>query len=402
MNRTTAALAVSLLILGVAGTPVFADTKPVPPLLETHLVDSAKAIWHNAVADYVASHPAVFTGIISSADDGSVIITLPANSNNTATRSAVASAGRAQLASNTATSLTAAGTLRLSFKNVPDSKSTLTAAQDVITESIRAREPWALNIAQWGPDVTDGTLLVGVTNASVAAAAASSLTSRLGVKVKVEHDEFPGPTSTRTTDSSPFYGGDSIVSSTGNHCTSAFSVKKNGYFYELTAGHCGLGTWRVTAGASMGSVASQKYSSGGYDMEIINVAGAFPYVFIGTGTSTATRQISGTHNVTGGESQICMDGAATGLVCGNQVPIADTCITYGNGFSTCHLAKVVNSQFINIVQPGDSGGPAYFGTNPSYAAGVIVATSVAGQSSSQGYIQPIQYAVAQFGITVVT
>jgi len=289
MNRNVAVLAVSLLILGTTATSASAAGKPPEPNTAIPLEIAAKNQWHNAVANYVASRADVLTGMISSGDEGSAVITLPAADDNATIRNAVAAAGIEQLDSDAASALIAAGSLHLEFKSVPNSKAKLSAAQDMITGAVAAREPWASNISQWGADTTDGTLLIGLTDSTLPEGAANALSSRLGVTVKIEHDDMPAPASTRTTDTSPFYGGDALISSTNVTCSSAFSVKNGASTYELTAGHCGGGTWRVTNGSTLGTVASSRYTSGGYDMEIITVSGAFPYVYIGLGTSVLRR-----------------------------------------------------------------------------------------------------------------
>jgi hypothetical protein len=187
-------------------------------------------------------------------------------------------------------------------------------------------------------------------------------------------------------DSSPFYGGDEILSyyATGidrynvTLCTTAFDVYDHLHKWNamLTAGHCEennkLTSWysgyisgqSLYLGPLEGVVGSRKEQNKGSDVMAITLrkkTGTYsPYVFVGSATSSFSYSLVGTYALKTGEI-ICTDGFTSGAqICRPKITHLNMCVIFtgeGPAITICHLAEATYSKPFCI--PGDSGGPVY-------------------------------------------
>lgn len=303
--------------------------------------------------------------------------------------------------------------------------------------SIRTAEPWASitreTLATWGIDDANDKVQVGVTHLSkeVREAAAKAFGNKVElvqqsrdtsaikltpvkgnlkiVHVPVRPDSnktlLTSPAASSTAgppllDSEPYIGGDRIwreVFPAGQdfiqECTVAGEWDNGGYAMA-TAGHCQAlnHSWNqgyfdqnsgiVYQSGGMGVVFDNAFIEGGSDSELLDSGGYQKSVWSTISGSLHGEPVGGVANAIQGQ-HVCVGGSFSGTQCSGVVTIADECsIVVGPNPDTgvissptaCNQTRL-NSSSARLVQPGDSGGPAYLdlGTTGVALTGVISA-----------------------------
>lgn len=293
----------------------------------------------------------------------------------------------------------------ISYVTVAHSLSSLQAVSDDIASRRAALAADGINVISWGPDDATDTLQIGLN--PYTDGAASSLKASYGDLVSVIPHTVEGGGSSRTNDTSPFWGGDEMDGPTGS-CSLWFAVYDHtfGVHVPITAGHCGAGTYTIPDnGDVVAHVTSSMVHFGGFkDAERGDSVGSAHNVWAGPNaryrsvTSYAASPVVGTH--------VCNDGYADGENCNVEINSL--------GQSLCYDGECINSLMGagsssgNAFTPGDSGGPVYskpssLGTNGAHvkAYGMIVAWE---GSYKSGYIETAGNVLASFSddITVLT
>ncbi|MEV6793643.1 hypothetical protein AB0M87_16925 [Streptomyces sp. NPDC051320] len=185
---------------------------------------------------------------------------------------------------------------------------------------------------------------------------------------------------TRLLDSTPYAGGDRIVSQQvidgANYvvqCTTNFHlIMDSGSSTMGTAGHCGATgiSWlqgyldsasnTVHYTGTMGKAYTRLWGSGKSDAELLNSTGNpngfWTQVYI---DSTTLNNVGGVDAVSVGERS-CSDGSFTGQNCSGSISAVDVCENIdddGSIVKVCHLN--ISRSGTRLVQAGDSGGPVY-------------------------------------------
>ncbi|HEX3779468.1 MAG TPA: hypothetical protein VHX38_07350 [Pseudonocardiaceae bacterium] len=272
-----------------------------------------------------------------------------------------------------------------------------------IASDAQAKKIDATHIVRWGPDVNENKVVFYLDTYD--AATATQLESHYGanlVDVSKTTEQRGHQTSSRTTDTAPYYGGDAIWvhgDTPGTDCSTGFEVRNNstGASYELTAGHCAAHGAAIdtnfSSNRTIGTVALQRFVYGGLDTDLIT--GSFdPLVWTNSGTAT----VVGSGDVAPGQgsaSLITVDGAASGEH--RQLPVIenDACVIYEDGVYTCYLTVVSGYQ----APGGDSGGPAY-----QYAGATTVNAvgTIDGEGDNETFVQQISDIENYFNVTTAT
>jgi hypothetical protein len=212
----------------------------------------------------------------------------------------------------------------------------------------------------------------------------------------------------RVTDVSPFYGGDKIETATVG-CTGGFGVTGNvsGKDFELSAGHCGSGTWKIGGTSTvMGKTSSVYFTWGGNDFQTIAADGSpgvAAYVWTGGVLSTTTAPVIGQTLPLGGK--FTFDGSVTGEVRNANFIQGGICEDFTNDQGqlqdTCNLIVGSVGGGVTVCQGGDSGGPAYQynSSGQVYAVGTIVGYGNNGQTC---YAEQIENELAASSTTLMT
>ena len=210
----------------------------------------------------------------------------------------------------------------------------------------------------------------------------------------------------RNSDSSPFNGGDNILSAKWTYgsydyqsqCSSGFGITIGSNSDFLTAGHCqppstqeynqicSTGGFCTPTGTSMGGIDANDTTAGGTDSEVSNGNGS-DIIFGGAIGSPDKIPVTGHVGVTEYETDLCTSGAMDGEICSLEVtsdPQATTCINATDYLPTgqpwthgvCHLIQITNETSGGVEAGlGDSGGPVYVpnGSGDALATGTISA-----------------------------
>jgi hypothetical protein len=215
----------------------------------------------------------------------------------------------------------------------------------------------------------------------------------------------------RNSDTSPFNGGDNILSATWTWGSSEFqgqcgsgygiTLNINGSSHFITAGHCmppstdeynqicSTGGFCSTTGTSMGDISSNDTTPGGTDSELSTAEGS-DVIFGGAIGHPDVIPVTEHVGVTEYEDDLCASGALSGEVCTLEVtsdPQATTCVDATDWYTdgqpwthyVCDLIQVTNNDSMNqggvVWGDGDSGSPVYVpsGTGDAYATGTISA-----------------------------
>ncbi len=281
----------------------------------------------------------------------------------------------------------------VSYRRVPFSQTQLLAtATDLRIKATMLRHR-GIDLAAWGPDVATDTVLIHLRKFS--AANARLLTDMYKSRVTVATSDTPVEPASRSNDTAPWYGGDQINRS-GVYCTSWFSTYSGSSSYNLTAGHCGSGTWKVGS-TTQGTSSGVSWSEGGStDAQKYAVSSNSPVVFgdpnavIRVVKSVTTGQVPGT--------LLCTDGYADTEVC--DVRINQTSVSvYYNGKTIDNQVFAGQTGGHAAFTHGNSGAPVYQLVSGGVKAyGMLVATN--GGSDSQGYYTPVSYITSRLGVSI--
>jgi hypothetical protein len=209
-------------------------------------------------------------------------------------------------------------------------------------------------------------------------------TQRAGIPTTAELQPL-GKDLSRESDSSPWYGGSAIKSSTAAICTTGFPVKHNGAFALTVAYHCvGSFEWfTFGAGVRIGvsGLPAPQLTAASYDTDLLyadsGAVGGQLFDGYPTEATYAKPLIGWQANNTG--DPVCTDGANSGVHCAVTIQQTDTGITGPNGVyrPDVDLATANNSGISTpdvAAMDGDSGGPVFtLGNNSTadYARGTI-------------------------------
>ncbi|MEV0601425.1 S1 family peptidase [Streptomyces sp. NPDC050315] len=180
-------------------------------------------------------------------------------------------------------------------------------------------------------------------------------------------------------------GGDAIYTS-GSRCSLGFNVRNSsGTYYALTAGHCteGSSSWTTGSGALIGPTAGSSFPTNDYG--IIKYTGSVSHEGTVGGqdiTSAGTPSVGQT---------VTRRGSTTGTHSG-RVTALNATVNYGGG-------DVVYGMIQTTVcaEPGDSGGPLYYGTK---AYGLTSGGSGNCSSGGTTFFQPVTEALSAYGVSV--
>ncbi|MBK7820041.1 MAG: hypothetical protein IPJ61_02935 [Tessaracoccus sp.] len=193
---------------------------------------------------------------------------------------------------------------------------------------------------------------------------------RLG-ELRLETTEGGGRLS-RSSDTSPHWGGAKIVKSTGGGpCSTGFAVKNSaGTKFMLTAAHCGaLNTVWKSGSYTVGKIVKRApYPT--FDLALIGEKSYGTYIYMGgsTGSGTATGAAANPALYT----KYCTSGSSSYENC-DMDTLSLTGVLCAPDGCTSGLAVLVG---ISPVRPGDSGGPLVLkGASKVYPRGIVIAGS---------------------------
>jgi hypothetical protein len=259
-----------------------------------------------------------------------------------------------------------AGTL--SFAATPHSQGYLFRIQSKVLGDTSSLASEGIRIIEFWPSVQTGMEMIGVENLTPHATAL--LGARLGrgnIRVfNVARDQLPVLTASRTDDSSPFNGGDSITDHSGG-CTSGFGITISGTSYLLTAGHCfpvgdhiynaicNASSCTSGGNASMGTIKERSWANNAGDSEVINTRGS-DLIWTGAIGSPERADVAGwTTNPVG--DQVCQSGSYSGETCDLVINNNNECVQFE--VYVCHLIHAYSPSHAIANQLGDSGGPVF-------------------------------------------
>lgn len=212
-----------------------------------------------------------------------------------------------------------------------------------------------------------------------------SARSDKSIPVTVGGNEYP-ETSSRSADTSPYYGGAVIKTPAGSVCSDAFGAyDNNGTRYMITAAHCsGYADGVVEqngTGVRMGvtsKISSYRANASKYDLALITLdypkQGGLRMFDGGVGTGEFSKPVYARANYLASGTALCASGAKTGARCGlasgSQV---NACYDDGQ----CSIVVRVTASSGIVWAKGDSGGPV-FDLNPSNGSQVRAQGVVSG------------------------
>jgi hypothetical protein len=299
----------------------------------------------------------------------------------------------------------------VTLRTVAHSEAQLQAVQAKITHDLAYWTRRGIRITAWGPDVTSDK--VSVTLATYSAGAAAEITGRYGgswVAVSPEAITVK-PSSGRTDDFSPWFGGDEVVhflyTSGGNNyysiCTSGFGLQSGSTYYVPTAGHCIESNFSSDfynpGGGSFGTFAGYTTT---HDTMIIQASGANGVIW--SDPTSVTRTVTAVASTDPVNGLICTDGYTNREVCSVKIEKTNQNVTYAiNGVNTTVTNTVYACQTSskNAFSPGDSGGPVEttIGSGQATARGEILAYVVG--SEYCGWYMPERYIESDWGATAI-
>jgi len=344
---------------------------------------------HSATTDYA--------GLNVSANENGIVIHVVGQT-STSPQSTVPSVGN--IVQSTLASLPAIERVpasNISYVPATISMATMLSEQQSVTNNISVLDTKGVDVTMWGPDVLNDTLDVHVYKS--VSEATSDIAAVLGSEnFTLIQDSQPMQPANKTTDNTPWWGGDLLNVPGGGTCTSGFSmVNSSGATYNSTAGHCGYGTYTQN-GQGYGVSVSIYYCNGcNGDTQLVSTYPntSAPYVFTGlwayeaVGTQTGTLQIG---------FNSCFDGYVTTSHNNWQVPCAPITginqnIQYQNGW-IIHKLAVTNKDGSWLAALGDSGGPVYnYNASSLNAQGMIDAV---GNCAPDGPPPPVPCAAVAF------
>lgn len=263
----------------------------------------------------------------------------------------------------------------ITYRSVTRSQSLLDGIDAQITADQSSWAARGVSLSAWGVDPTSNTVLIKL--AKYSGHAADLLTALYGDGVSVYPADFPVQASSRTNDTTPWYGADDLAVVNGR-CTSWFSLVStvSGATYNATAGHCGVGNVYVYGTRLyQGDVppGAQHWVDGGsVDAELYQVTSNRGIVWADPTTGYRSVTSRSTANVPG--TLLCFDGETDREVCSVRI-VGPASVTY-DGKTVHNQVYAVQINGKAACSAGDSGGPVYAGKNGSLEAqafGMIVA-----------------------------
>jgi hypothetical protein len=403
MPHRTPLLALAALVLIVAGTVIPAQRSQAGPVVVTpDDPDNVQeyVAWHNALVGAVEGAPDTYAGVYRDTVSGQWVVALAPTADADAAETLVTQATSEAVSSVAGSAPRAAAVFTpptVHFTRGASSAAQVHRQMTAVGASVDAGDALTKSVLEWGPDPKSGTLNIGVDHAPVGAEqAAFEAVFGDGIELTQALPSFAG---SRNSDSAPWYGGDRI-NRTGESCTSGFSVASGSSRYELSAGHCGSGTWKVGSG-TLGTTHSLIFVNNGLDTQIISASSVAGRVYDSCLTCSSSTAIKGRWDPAVGDN-LCFDGSVSTWFCGNNVTATELCIHFGNiGNTDCHLTRATNTNGQLISQPGDSGGPVVLSTSSTTAYGSGTIEGWTG-SYSTGLFLPLKYILPAFSVTLVT
>jgi streptogrisin D len=241
----------------------------------------------------------------------------------------------------------------------------------------------------WAVDVQSNAVVVSVPLGSSGAATAALLARARSFGSSVRIERTAGPVSTQA-----FFGGQAILTGS-SRCSAGFitRVPSSGNQYVVTAGHCtNIGTnWTTSSGQTIGATAASRFPGDDFGaIRIANPAALQPQG--GVLNNGAFQDITGASRVPV-NSTVCKTGSTTGTTCGRVLQY-NTTVNYAQG-------TVFGLTTTNVcVQPGDSGGSLFAGTQ---AQGVTSGGTVGScsQTGFRSFFQPADEILSVFGLQLV-
>ena len=282
----------------------------------------------------------------------------------------------------------------LTYTSVTNSLADLENVTASLTANASAWSQRGVHLSAFGPDITSNSVLVHLFPYSEAAA--KELVDTFGSLITIADDSVPSMSAGRTNDTSPWFGGDRI-NRPGTSCSSWFGVynTSTGAGKNVTAGHCGTGTW--TSGSTWGTVSTSHFG-GSYDSEIIaGTTSVTNSVWANPGATS--RQVSSVFKNPVAGLAVCNDGSYTLENCRGSIASTGNTACYSNEGGTC-VSGLLNVKSTNgsiIVQSGDSGGPCYQDASGYAAVGLISGLSGTGQTSTSSFVLPVSKVLAPLG-----
>ncbi|MFP8907504.1 MULTISPECIES: S1 family peptidase [Streptomyces] len=179
-------------------------------------------------------------------------------------------------------------------------------------------------------------------------------------------------------------GGDAIYSG-GGRCSLGFNVRSSsGVDYFLTAGHCTNGTSSWSNGSStIGSTAGSSFPNNDYGIVRYTSSISRP-------GSVGSQDIARAANPSVGQT-VYRRGSTTGTHSGRVTGLNAT-VNYGGGDVVYGMIQT------NVcAEPGDSGGPLYYGTT---AFGLTSGGSGNCRTGGTTFFQPVVEALNAYGVSV--
>jgi len=180
-------------------------------------------------------------------------------------------------------------------------------------------------------------------------------------------------------------GGDAIYGG-GGRCSLGFNVRSSsGQDYFLTAGHCteGASTWTNGSGTTLGTTAGTSFP--GNDYGIVRYTSS-----VSRPGTVGSQEITSAANPSVGQT-VYRRGSTTGTHSGRVTGLNAT-VNYGGGDIVSGLIQT------NVcAEPGDSGGPLYYGTT---AYGLTSGGSGNCRTGGTTFFQPVVEALNAYGVNV--
>lgn len=280
----------------------------------------------------------------------------------------------------------------VTIRNVKRSRADLlkiTADLDARAVELRDR---GIRMAMWGPDYASNTVSITLEAATDDSLALTEPYASGSVQVADSYET--NTPATRENDTSPFYGGNHITGPL--NCTSWFSTYKSGVAYRaFTAAHCTSGTWKVAAGAQIGSTTSSNWT-GSVDAQAISASSLARYVWADPNAST--RLVKSTSSTQPVGTLVCTDGYVNKEICNVEVLNDDISVTYG-GHTVTHTVRAHQKANLSAFTGGNSGGPVYsLVTGGVTARGMVYSRST---DDSYGNYGKQQYITSAFGYPIM-
>lgn len=323
---------------------------------------TAAPVTFHALQDLAESGLADFAGISFDEPTHTVHIHVPSSGS-------VSSATQRTMQLLATVSTSSAQNWPIQFDSVTHSWSQLQHIMDRVTTDPTFVTAAHETLSQWSVNADSNTVLIGLTQLSGQVEAIA--TQQFGDMVSFAQVPRGDTTSTRLTDSAPFFGGDRLTMPAGNSCTSGFELLIGGVQRMLTDGHCALSGPVKTGSLFMGNIAAAVNQPSGHDTSIIS--GSYGYFIWSGAVTSSTDHVVNLSFLPPVGLGICLSGSFTGANCNARVVNGNRGICHAfTTQTTCYLGEAQSTNGSRICQGGDSGGPVYrIGVNTSSDLGAV-------------------------------